>query len=80
MLKLSSKQCKVDNCTNKVLAREMCSKHYTQWRKHGELRPDLEKQRHDICTEEGCNRKHYCKGIVTNIISNINHMVELHLN
>jgi hypothetical protein len=28
--------CKIDDCTNPVVAKEMCSKHYTRWRRHGD--------------------------------------------
>ncbi|MGF2716680.1 hypothetical protein ACQUY5_31465, partial [Bacillus cereus] len=59
---MSEKTCKAEGCTNKVLARDMCSKHYTQWRVHGELKPDLEKGKHNTCTVEYCNNTYYCKG------------------
>jgi len=29
--------CKVENCNNKVFAKEYCSKHYSQIRKFGEI-------------------------------------------
>lgn len=30
--------CTIDDCTTGVLAREMCARHYTRWRKHGDPR------------------------------------------
>ncbi|MGF2716973.1 hypothetical protein ACQUY5_33305, partial [Bacillus cereus] len=29
---------------------------------HGELKPDLEKGKHNTCTVEYCNNTYYCKG------------------
>jgi hypothetical protein len=28
--------CKIEGCTNPVVAKEMCSRHYTRWQRHGD--------------------------------------------
>ncbi|PHE64132.1 hypothetical protein COF68_04590 [Bacillus toyonensis] len=54
--------CKVTGCSGTVTAKELCSKHYQQTRKHGRITPELERIYLDTCSLFDCNEKHLAKG------------------
>ena len=35
--------CKIDECNRGVVAKGYCNKHYQQVKKHGEIKPDIER-------------------------------------
>lgn len=47
--------CKVEKCTNKVLAKGLCSKHYTTLRRYGTLEKPIKLI--EYCKVEGCHSK-----------------------
>lgn len=57
-----SPNCTIDDCSGPTLNREMCSKHYTRWRKYGD--PHYVHSHIDPgCSFPGCGRKHFGLGL-----------------
>ena len=56
--------CSIEGCSNAVLARGWCSKHYSRWSKNGDPIEARPYRRDATCTIEGCERPHkglgYC--------------------
>lgn len=58
--------CKIDECESVVVARELCRKHYTRWKRTGDpttARAKLPNHAHTTCTIEGCDKPHVTKGL-----------------
>lgn len=58
--------CEIDGCENVVVARKMCRKHYTRWKRTGDAttaRAKLPNHAHETCTVEGCDKPHVTKGL-----------------
>jgi hypothetical protein len=58
--------CSVENCSNKVNARGLCSNHYRAWRKFGNplgVSPRWEARLVTHCTVEGCDKPKKAKGL-----------------
>lgn len=51
------RQCSIDGCTNKRLARDYCGKHWQRWRKHGDPMVGAAWRLGAECSVEGCERK-----------------------
>lgn len=58
--------CKVDGCFRpKASYTGYCTKHYQQWKKHGEINTKTERNKKNAntkCSIEGCNNPYYAKG------------------
>lgn len=66
--------CSVENCTNKINARGLCSNHYRAWRKFGD--PLGVSQKHlasfvKICTVEGCGKPKKSKGLCSTHVQRV---------
>lgn len=58
--------CSIENCSNKVNARGLCSNHYRAWRKFGDplgVSPRWEARKITHCTIEGCSKAKKSKGM-----------------
>src|SRR6185436_15265015 len=58
--------CKIDECESVAVARELCRKHYTRWKRTGDpttARPKLPNHAYATCTVEGCDKPHVTKGL-----------------
>jgi hypothetical protein len=56
----------MDGCENVAVARQLCRKHYTRWKRTGDpttARPKLPKGTHVTCTVDGCEKPHVTKGL-----------------
>ncbi len=57
------KICKVENCENKIRAKNLCNKHYLRSYRHGDpLFTERERSITGICKIEGCENKYYGLG------------------
>ncbi|MEC2463828.1 hypothetical protein P9X10_02775 [Bacillus cereus] len=57
--------CKVEDCTNhKIVARGLCSKHYTRFMRHGtcELVTEINSVKGKLCEIDGCSQSQKSKG------------------
>lgn len=62
----SERSCSVEGCSKSVDRREMCTTHYTRWKKHGDPSVRLRTwtpQQGQACSEEGCEADAYAKGL-----------------
>lgn len=58
------KSCTIDECGRPAVARELCSKHYTRWQKHGD--PNFEQPPTPThCKVDGCGDRHRSRGLCT---------------
>lgn len=48
--------CSIDGCSNPVLSRTWCAKHYQRWRNHGDPTFSVFEQPKPLCIVEGCDR------------------------
>ena len=53
------KNCKIDNCKSKSIARDLCTKHYNRWYRHGNALIEKEIR---TCSVENCEKKHVANG------------------
>lgn len=60
---MTDKTCTVDGCTNPVLAKGFCSKHYNRNHKYGSPHTVKFLPREGVCSEDGCNRPIYSRGL-----------------
>lgn len=58
---MTKRTCSVDGCKSDILAREMCSKHYTRFMKHGDPHYVARVKVRGLCEVEACGREVYCK-------------------
>ena len=58
--------CSVEDCSNQVWAKKVCSKHWARLKKHGTTdlvrRPGGVKQPPKFCSVDGCDKKYLAKG------------------
>lgn len=53
--------CTVENCSQEVIARGLCSTHYSRWRLHGDpMKGDRRKR--PTCSMDGCDKPHFAQG------------------
>jgi hypothetical protein len=55
------KQCKVDGCENKVIARGWCNKHWQRWRIYGDPAIIKKEPLPNSCGINGCDRKPHAR-------------------
>lgn len=53
------KMCSVPGCGNKVIARDLCYKHYQQLRRTGQIDFTVKS---GVCKEKGCTKPVHAKG------------------
>jgi len=71
--------CKIEGCTQTVVARGLCSLHYNRIRRGcTDMRPEKmacwdtrQRKEHGLCKIEKCNGKHYAKGLCKYHYSNL---------
>jgi hypothetical protein len=56
------KECSVEGCGRRHVARGYCHKHYTNLRHKGQFQ-DIRPMNRTSCTVEGCSKKHYALGL-----------------
>jgi len=70
MSNLGSKQqrlCSVNGCENKYYSINLCQKHYSRWKRHGDPNKILISFDHDkLCSVENCNNKYHAKNLCFN--------------
>ena len=56
--------CSLAHCSKPARARGWCNRHYKRWRRHGDPRQLLQRQRPQppVCTLAGCDRKPHARG------------------
>lgn len=59
---MGNTQCRVAGCSGKVLAKNLCSKHYTSNRRYGDPLAASYRTR-GTCTLAGCDAPHYGRGL-----------------
>lgn len=62
----SMKICSVPNCTNQAKAREMCTSHYSRWRRFGDVLAQIPVSKKNPlrgCSVSGCSEPHSAKGL-----------------
>lgn len=60
-------QCKASNCTCAATRKGYCNTHYYRIHRNGTLIVKTTRQRKPkYCSVEGCNNKHYAKGLCVN--------------
>lgn len=55
--RLPKLRCSVNGCSNKSIARNLCSKHWSRWRKHGDPNIGAFNPLGEACSVSGCERK-----------------------
>jgi hypothetical protein len=54
---VDAKICKVDDCCNKAVARNLCTKHWSRWRRHGDPNVVTTEKLPEKCAVPDCERK-----------------------
>lgn len=58
--------CDISECPSATVARGLCRKHYSRWKRTGDpekARAKLPNNAHATCTVEGCDKPHVTKGL-----------------
>jgi HNH endonuclease len=59
---MTERICSVDQCGKRLVARGLCSGHWTRWRKYGDPLGSAAPRFPTECTVEGCSQPHYGRG------------------